>query len=52
MKDRVGCVRASTYSLPAEGHSYGMKTEQADEGVGTSKLIIHSSKYLRKDAYG
>ncbi len=38
MKDRVGCVRASTYSLPPEGHSYGMKTEQADEGVGTSKL--------------
>ena len=40
MKDRVGCVRASTYSLPAEGHSYGMKTEQADEGVGTSKRIL------------
>eukprot|EP00598_Pedospumella_elongata_P007471 CAMPEP_0184968232 /NCGR_PEP_ID=MMETSP1098-20130426/1337_1 /TAXON_ID=89044 /ORGANISM="Spumella elongata, Strain CCAP 955/1" /LENGTH=222 /DNA_ID=CAMNT_0027489805 /DNA_START=96 /DNA_END=764 /DNA_ORIENTATION=- len=59
MKDRVGCVRASTYSLPAEGHSYGMKTEQADEGVGTiisnwvtanpslekksSKLIVYSN---------
>lgn len=39
MKDRVGCVRASTYNLPAEGHSYGMKTVQADEGVGTSESI-------------
>lgn len=39
MKDRVGCVRASTYTLPAEGHSYGMKTPEAAEGVGTSKPL-------------
>ncbi|KAJ1406432.1 hypothetical protein B484DRAFT_436707 [Ochromonadaceae sp. CCMP2298] len=59
MKDRVGCVRASTYSLPMEGHTYGMKTPEAFEGAGTiisnwvtanpslekksSKLIVYSN---------
>lgn len=37
MKDRVGCVRASTYNLPAEGHTFGMKTPENNEGVGSSK---------------
>ena len=36
MKDRVGCVRQSTYNLPAEGHTYGMKTPELNEGVGSS----------------
>mmetsp|Transcript_70596 Transcript_70596/g.147026 ORF Transcript_70596/g.147026 Transcript_70596/m.147026 type:complete len:223 (-) Transcript_70596:47-715(-) len=59
MKDRVGCVRASTYSLPVEGHAYGMKTPEVAEGAGniisnwvtanpslekkSSKLIVYSN---------
>mmetsp|Transcript_1439 Transcript_1439/g.2343 ORF Transcript_1439/g.2343 Transcript_1439/m.2343 type:complete len:239 (+) Transcript_1439:223-939(+) len=59
MKDRVGCVRASTYNLPQEGHTYGAKTPEAAEGAGniisnwvtanpslekkSSKLIVYSN---------
>jgi len=35
IKDRVGCVRTSTYDLPANGHAYGMKYPAATEGAGT-----------------
>lgn len=37
IKDRVGCCRSSTYSLPAEGHIYGMKSPEQLEGAGNSK---------------
>lgn len=37
VKDRVGCVRTSTYSLPAEGHTYGAPTPEHGEGAGASK---------------
>jgi len=34
IKDRVGCVRTSTYNLPPANHTYGMKTVDAPEGAG------------------
>jgi hypothetical protein len=40
MKDRVGCVRQSTYNLPQEGHTFGAKTPDIQEGVGQSMLEI------------
>lgn len=36
IKDRVGCVRSSTYNLPAEGYSYGMKYPENPEVAGDS----------------
>eukprot|EP00981_Chlorochromonas_danica_P013330 scaffold6156_cov179-Ochromonas_danica.AAC.2 len=59
VKDRVGCVRTSTYSLPPENHIYGKKTEHTQEGSGdlisnwvaanpslekkSSKMIVYSN---------
>jgi hypothetical protein len=40
MKDRVGCVRASTYNLPADGHTYGMKMPEVAEGAGNSEFMF------------
>lgn len=37
IKDRVGCVRTSTYHLPPDDYTYGMKTEQGVEGVAERK---------------
>jgi hypothetical protein len=37
IKDRVGCVRTSTYNLPVDGFTYGKKTEQLPEGAGESE---------------
>lgn len=37
VKDRVGCVRTSVYSLPTENHTYGRPTEYAAEGSGDCK---------------
>ena len=43
VKDRVGCCRTSTYSLPSEGHTYGQKIPEQPEGAGDSKNIIFIS---------
>ena len=43
IKDRVGCCRTSTYALPTEGHTYGMKMPEQLEGAGNSKKCL--SKY-------
>lgn len=59
VKDRVGCVRTSTYNLPPEGHVYGHANTFSDEGAGsiisnwvtanpslekkTSKMIVASN---------
>lgn len=38
VKDRVGCVRTSTYALPTDpGHVYGFKRPSDPEGSGDSK---------------
>lgn len=34
IKDRVGCVRNTTYNLPPEGHCYGTKSGTNEEGAG------------------
>eukprot|EP01036_Dinobryon_divergens_P025773 gene25773-34354_t len=34
VKDRVGCVRTSTYDLPQEGFVFGMKSPDGNEGAG------------------
>lgn len=39
IKDRVGCVRTSTYDLPPSGYTYGMKMAEGAEGCGDSKLF-------------
>jgi Domain of unknown function (DUF4483) len=38
VKTRVGCVKASTYNLPAESHVYGYKQPSDPEGAGACKL--------------
>jgi hypothetical protein len=38
IKDRVGCPRSSTYSLPGDDHTYGKKNEHPDETAGESKF--------------
>ena len=43
VKDRVGCVKTSTYSLPPTNHTYGMKMPDNTEGCGHSKLIYSKS---------
>ncbi|RYY88813.1 DUF4483 domain-containing protein [archaeon] len=40
IKDRVGCVRTSTYSLPGDTHTYGKKTEMSAEGSAECKLCV------------
>lgn len=37
VKTRVGCVKASTYNLPAESHVYGYKQPTDPEGAGARK---------------
>ncbi len=39
IKDRVGCVRTSTYSLPTGNHTYGYKQPSDPEGAGACKKI-------------
>mmetsp|Transcript_9476 Transcript_9476/g.8480 ORF Transcript_9476/g.8480 Transcript_9476/m.8480 type:complete len:221 (+) Transcript_9476:29-691(+) len=34
VKDRVGCVRSSTYNLPSQDHTYGLKLTQDEETAG------------------
>jgi hypothetical protein len=34
VKDRIGCVRTSTYNLPGDNHTYGKETVSCDEGAG------------------
>eukprot|EP01038_Epipyxis_sp_PR26KG_P014912 gene14912-20061_t len=34
IKDRVGCVKTSAYSLPPPSHTFGKKTDESPEGVG------------------
>jgi hypothetical protein len=34
IKDRVGCVRTSTYSLPNSNHVYGLERSKDSEGAG------------------
>lgn len=34
VKDRVGCVRSSTYTLPQGDHVYGLKKKHDAEGAG------------------
>jgi hypothetical protein len=34
VKDRVGCVRSTTRSLPEQSHTYGMKSPPDPEGAG------------------
>lgn len=49
VKDRVGCVKTSTYNLPPSNHTYGMKTPDNTEGCGHSKLsrnIVLSTAFL------
>lgn len=59
IKDRIGCVRTSTYNLPTEPHSFGMKSPEGYEGAGeiisnwvtanpslekkSSKMIVYSN---------
>mmetsp|Transcript_23286 Transcript_23286/g.22441 ORF Transcript_23286/g.22441 Transcript_23286/m.22441 type:complete len:234 (+) Transcript_23286:182-883(+) len=59
IKDRVGCVRTSTYSLPTGNHTYGYKQPSDPEGAGalistwvtanpsthveSSKIIVYSN---------
>ena len=39
IKDRIGCVRTSTYDLPAESFTYGAKgNDESAEKAGDSKL--------------
>jgi len=38
IKDRVGCVRTSTYHLPGENHVFGAPTQMADEGAAEGNL--------------
>lgn len=40
IKDRVGCVRTSTYHLPGDHHTYGRKTEQVNEGAAECKCEV------------
>jgi hypothetical protein len=40
VKDRVGCVRSSTRSLPEPSHTYGMKSPPDPEGAGEG--LFHS----------
>ena len=35
VKNRVGCVRTSTYNLPQHGHVYGYKQPSDPEGAGS-----------------
>jgi hypothetical protein len=37
MKTRIGCVKTSTYDLPAAGHVYGKKNEEGGVSVEESK---------------
>lgn len=37
IKDRVGCVKTSTYDLPRDGFSFGRKSIEGVEGAGDSK---------------
>ena len=38
VKDRVGCVKASTYSLPPSDHVYGYKLPTDPEGAGACEF--------------
>lgn len=40
IKDRVGCVKTSTYDLPKDGFSYGRKSIEGVEGAGESKFCV------------
>jgi len=40
IKDRVGCVKTSTYDLPKDGFSYGRKSVEGVEGAGDSKYCV------------
>ena len=40
IKNRVGCVRTSTYSLPQGNHVYGYKQPTDPEGAGACKLLV------------
>lgn len=47
IKDRVGCVRSSPYSLPPEGHTYGIKMPENPEKAGDSKFcyLLYNFRY-------
>jgi hypothetical protein len=51
VKDRVGCVRSSTYSLPTENrHVYGLKREPDLENAGDiiSNWVVANPSEMRK----
>jgi hypothetical protein len=48
VKDRVGCVRSTTRSLPEPSHTYGMKSPPDPEGAGEGQILNHFSFHFLK----